>query len=99
MSTIAAKVLVEMGYTNVMELDGGFNAWKAAGYELSSHPDSSAPSLQGSAGSPQILFELETIDLGNVAVGATYTAQFDYRNAGDAPLTVEKTQVQTRAGC
>jgi len=34
MSTFAAEKLVELGYTNVMELDGGFNAWKAAGYEL-----------------------------------------------------------------
>lgn len=34
MSTFAAEELVEFGYTNVMELDGGFNAWKAAGYEL-----------------------------------------------------------------
>jgi rhodanese-related sulfurtransferase len=34
MSTQAAKELADMGYTNVMELDGGFNAWRAAGYEL-----------------------------------------------------------------
>jgi rhodanese-related sulfurtransferase len=34
MSTTAAKVLSGQGYTNVMEVDGGFNAWKAAGYEL-----------------------------------------------------------------
>ncbi|GAB4559695.1 MAG: hypothetical protein Kow0047_05730 [Anaerolineae bacterium] len=34
MSTVAAKALVQLGYTNVMELDGGFNAWQAAGYEL-----------------------------------------------------------------
>jgi rhodanese-related sulfurtransferase len=34
MSTSAAEELVELGYTNVMEVDGGFNAWKAAGYEL-----------------------------------------------------------------
>ena len=34
MSTVAAKALAEAGYTNVYELDGGFNAWKAAGYDL-----------------------------------------------------------------
>lgn len=34
MSTTAGAVLAGLGYTNVMELDGGFNAWKAAGYEL-----------------------------------------------------------------
>ena len=36
MSTQAAKTLVGLGYTNVMELDGGFNAWKAAGYSMAS---------------------------------------------------------------
>jgi rhodanese-related sulfurtransferase len=34
MSTTAAKILAREGYTNVMELDGGFNAWRAAGHEL-----------------------------------------------------------------
>jgi rhodanese-related sulfurtransferase len=34
MSTTAAKELAALGYTNVMELDGGFNAWAAAGNEL-----------------------------------------------------------------
>ena len=34
MSTQAAEVLVKLGYTNVMELDGGFYAWEAAGYPL-----------------------------------------------------------------
>jgi len=34
MSTQAATELAALGYTNVMELDGGFNAWKAAGNEL-----------------------------------------------------------------
>ena len=34
MSTTAAGVLAGEGYTSVMEVDGGFNAWKAKGYEL-----------------------------------------------------------------
>ena len=34
MSTQAAKRLAELGYTNVMELDGGFRAWTAAGYSM-----------------------------------------------------------------
>jgi len=34
MSTSAAAELAALGYTQVLELDGGFNAWKAAGYEL-----------------------------------------------------------------
>ncbi len=34
MSTAAAKTLVNLGYTNVMEVDGGMNAWQAAGNQL-----------------------------------------------------------------
>jgi rhodanese-related sulfurtransferase len=34
MSAEAAKELARLGYSNVMELDGGFIAWGAAGYDL-----------------------------------------------------------------
>jgi rhodanese-related sulfurtransferase len=34
MSTIAAEVWADAGYTNLYELAGGFDAWTAAGYPL-----------------------------------------------------------------
>jgi rhodanese-related sulfurtransferase len=34
MSAIAARELVQLGYTNVYNLDGGFRAWSEAGYNL-----------------------------------------------------------------
>jgi rhodanese-related sulfurtransferase len=34
MSTQAAAALAAAGYTKIYELDGGFNAWKAAGHAL-----------------------------------------------------------------
>ncbi len=34
MSAIAARTLVELGYTDVWNLDGGMIAWKDAGYTL-----------------------------------------------------------------
>jgi rhodanese-related sulfurtransferase len=36
-SALAAKNLQEMGYTNVISMDGGFGGWKSAGYPLESN--------------------------------------------------------------
>lgn len=38
MSTIAAETLVRLGYTRILELDGGFDAWRSAGYPLRQAP-------------------------------------------------------------
>ena len=34
MSTEAAATLADLGFTNLYNLDGGFRAWTAAGYEM-----------------------------------------------------------------
>ena len=38
MSAAAARDLVQAGYTNIYNLDGGFRAWEAAGYEFINDP-------------------------------------------------------------
>lgn len=43
MSAAASKTLVAMGYTRVVDVLGGMNAWQAAGYELLSRPQTAAP--------------------------------------------------------
>lgn len=52
MSTVAAKRLAELGYTNVFELDGGFKAWRAAGYpfEVKNQLRRPAPEMAASSG-------------------------------------------------
>ena len=35
-SVLAAEALQQMGYTNVVSMDGGIKAWKEAGYPLES---------------------------------------------------------------
>ena len=38
MSTEATLTLVRLGYSHVMHLEGGFNAWRAAGNEMVNEP-------------------------------------------------------------
>lgn len=52
MSSIAAETLVGMGYTGIRELDGGFEAWRAAGLPLIEDPERSTsygPRVRASA--------------------------------------------------
>lgn len=37
-SVLAAEQLQRMGYTNVISMDGGFRAWKDAGFEVQVNP-------------------------------------------------------------
>jgi rhodanese-related sulfurtransferase len=37
-SALAADNLKKMGYTNVISMDGGMRAWRAAGYEIEAGP-------------------------------------------------------------
>ena len=38
MSATAANTLVQLGFTNVWDLDGGMRGWEGEGYELSGKP-------------------------------------------------------------
>ena len=38
MSTIASETLADLGYTNVFNLVGGYNAWRAKGYPFIPEP-------------------------------------------------------------
>jgi rhodanese-related sulfurtransferase len=37
-SVLSADTLGQMGYTNVISMDGGFRAWKEAGHEIVTDP-------------------------------------------------------------
>ncbi len=38
MSDVAARTLARLGYTNVMNLEGGMDGWQQAGYQLAQPP-------------------------------------------------------------
>ncbi|NOZ06424.1 MAG: DUF1573 domain-containing protein [Chloroflexi bacterium] len=83
MSAISARALVKLGYTNVWNLDGGMNGWKAAGYTLVSGPKIELPQTKH--------------DFGEVPQGNVVTVTLPVRNVGTADLHIKT--VATSCGC
>jgi hypothetical protein len=52
------------------------------------------------AGQPEINFDQETVDVGNVSPGVALVYSFNFTNGGDAPLIVDDdVAIKTLEGC
>ncbi len=91
MSDTAAEALVNLGFTNVWTLDGGFVEWERQGYELIRTTPSTAQ--------PKIHFDEDFVDLGMVPHGDVVDYTFDFRNMGDAPLIIGDASAKALEGC
>lgn len=91
MSDTAAEALVNLGFTNVWTLDGGFLEWEKQGYEFIRTTPSAAQ--------PKIHFYEDFVDLGMVPHGEPVDYTFTFKNMGDAPLIVEGASAKALEGC
>jgi len=91
MSATAARALVDLGFTNVWNLEGGFVGWEAQGYELIRNGRTT--------GQPRIYFEEDSFDAGMVPWGDSLEYTFQFTNVGDAPLTIGDVSVLALEGC
>ncbi|MCJ7807229.1 MAG: DUF1573 domain-containing protein [Dehalococcoidia bacterium] len=51
------------------------------------------------AGQSVILFDQESVNVGNVSPGVALVYSFNFTNGGDAPLIVEDVDIKTLEGC
>ena len=52
-----------------------------------------------SAGQSVILFDQESVNVGNVSPGVALVYSFNFTNGGDAPLIVDDVDIKTLEGC
>jgi rhodanese-related sulfurtransferase len=91
MSDTAARTLVDLGFTNVWDLDGGFVEWETQGYAL---VRGESPTAE-----PRTAFESDSVDVGMVPPGDALKHELRFRNAGKSPLTIEEVEARTLEGC
>lgn len=58
-----------------------------------------APAVVADGKGPRIAFVNEEIDFGNVLFGDVIQAPFEFKNVGNEPLTISKTQIEVIEGC
>lgn len=91
MSATAASTLVNLGFSNVWNLEGGLVEWEAQGYELIHNGRTT--------GQPRIHFDEDFVDTGMVPPGDSLEYTFQFTNVGGAPLTIEDVSARALEGC
>ncbi|MEE8470692.1 MAG: rhodanese-like domain-containing protein [Dehalococcoidia bacterium] len=91
MSSTAASTLVELGFTSVLNLAGGYVEWERQSYELTYS--------ESSTGQPRIYFDEDSVDMGKVPWGDSAPYTFHFKNVGAAPLIIEDVSVLALEGC
>lgn len=90
-------VLGVLGLFIVMAGGGGGEPEPYEGQVVEKGPGSLEPGAP--AGGPSLHFPVTEIDFGRVPLDTAVSYSFQYVNMGDAPLTIEGTEVRMLEGC